>query len=124
MTPDIGGDIAPDAVQHQLPNITLRWMVREVMASRCGVQFDDQALLRASVPNFNSPVNGTDPYHEQQRLDVVDALMPMHDQLKIVPLWWLLEIIPREYMWQDERGVWHNDWWCVMRIGCSIYTEI
>ena len=34
----------------------------------------------------------------------LDATQPIHDELKLQPLWWLLEIIPLTYSWQDEEG--------------------
>ena len=40
----------------------------------------------------------------------MDALEPMHDQLKANVLWWLLEIIPLSYEWQDKDGEWHTAW--------------
>lgn len=38
------------------------------------------------------------------------ALQPMHDQLKIIPLWWILEILPTSYNWQERSGRWHTSW--------------
>lgn len=38
-----------------------------------------------------------------------DAVQPIHDGLTLTPLWWLLEIIPLSYTYQDGAGVWHKN---------------
>lgn len=100
----------PDTEIHALSNISLRWMVREVMKSQCGIQFDDEALSRASIPHFNFLVKPTNPDDNQRKLDIGDALEPIHDQLQANPVWWLMEIVPTHYAWQDDKGVWHKEW--------------
>jgi len=35
---------------------------------------------------------------------------PTHDQLVAQPLWWLLEIVPTSFSWQDKKNVWHSTW--------------
>lgn len=39
-----------------------------------------------------------------------DALQPLHDELVLDPWWWLLEIVPTDYEWQDGNGTWHRKW--------------
>ncbi|GJE99327.1 DUF2235 domain-containing protein [Phanerochaete sordida] len=41
---------------------------------------------------------------------VRDACAPLYDQLVADRRWWLLEVIPTNYCYQDGRGVWHNRW--------------
>lgn len=113
-TSDVGGSAVPDSQIHALSNISLRWMVREVMKAQCGIQFDEQALARASIPNFL--MKHTTPHDEQLKLDAADASDPIHDELKINPVWWILEILPTHYSWQDDQGVWHKEWKCVIII--------
>ncbi|KAI0953205.1 hypothetical protein AcW1_007484 [Taiwanofungus camphoratus] len=43
-------------------------------------------------------------------MDKEDAVQPLHDELKLDPLWWLLEIVPTSYNWQDKKGRWHTSW--------------
>lgn len=74
-------------------------MVREVVKSGCAIQFDAEALKRAKID-----IEST----ESTALDAQDAVAPMHDELKSNPLWWLLEIIPMRFTWQDADGVWHK----------------
>ena len=118
-TSDVGGSSVPDTQLHQLSNISLRWMVREVMKAQCGIQFDDHALSRACIPRFNFLVMHTNPDEEQRRRDMADALEPIHDQLQINPCWWLLEIAPTSYSWQDDKGIWRKEWKYVLR-WCSL----
>ncbi|KAI0822340.1 hypothetical protein BC628DRAFT_1327757 [Trametes gibbosa] len=47
---DVGGGSVADDVGVSLSDITLRWMVREVVAAQCGIAFDDAALVRANIP--------------------------------------------------------------------------
>ncbi|KIO32976.1 hypothetical protein M407DRAFT_210389 [Tulasnella calospora MUT 4182] len=43
---------------------------------------------------------------ERQRHDV---LSPVHDELKRMPLWWILEVLPMIKAWQNEKGEWHRE---------------
>lgn len=38
--------------------------------------------------------------------DPLDVVSPIHDELKLNPLWWLLEIVPTGYSYQDGKGMW------------------
>ncbi|KAF8895648.1 hypothetical protein BD779DRAFT_1609141 [Infundibulicybe gibba] len=96
---DVGGGSVGNDSPHSLANISLRWMVREVMMSQCGIQFEQNALARASIP---TPPRRDGP---GQR----DALESLHDELKSNVLWWLLEIIPLHFTWQDANGLWHRN---------------
>jgi len=102
--PDVGGGAVTNDTKESLANITLRWMAREALASESGIQFDDDALVRANI------VLGLEPTTAELDMDNIDALQPIHDELKIDRLWWLLEIIPLQFSWQDADGVWHRDW--------------
>jgi hypothetical protein len=100
---DVGGGAVINEVTSNLANISLRWMVREAVAANCGIKFDIPALMRAKI-DLNP-----EPSQEEMNMDEVDVMEPLHDQLKANILWWLLEIIPLHYTWQDGNGVWHRD---------------
>jgi hypothetical protein len=121
MTLDVGGSAVPDTDEHQLSNISLRWMVREVMKSQCGIRFDEHALSRASIPKFNSSGRPTDTDGEKA-LDSADAFEPIYDQLVLNWMWWILEIVPLSSSWQDKKGDWHTEWRCVQ--SCRIFGRI
>jgi len=99
---DVGGGAVSNETEHCLANISLRWMVREAAKSGC-IQFDPAALAHAQIELG-------DPTPAELEMDDTDALQTIHDQLKLNPLWWLLEIIPLHYSWQDADGVWHREW--------------
>lgn len=42
--------------------------------------------------------------------DSEDCMQPIHDQLVALPAWWLLEIIPLPFSWQDKNCVWKKKW--------------
>ncbi|KDR82959.1 hypothetical protein GALMADRAFT_238664 [Galerina marginata CBS 339.88] len=101
---DIGGGAVTNETVSSLANISLRWMVREAMLASCEIKFDAAALERA---NINLEL---EPTSEDIEMDQADALEPLHDELKLDPLWWLLEIVPLQYSWQDGQNVWHREW--------------
>ncbi|KAG8953853.1 hypothetical protein FRC04_001483 [Tulasnella sp. 424] len=37
-----------------------------------------------------------------------DVLSPVHDELKRMPLWWILEVLPMVKAWQNENGEWER----------------
>lgn len=101
---DVGGGAVTNDTVDSLANISLRWMVREAMAASCDIKFDAGALKRANIDLQ------LEPGAPELEMDAIDALEPIHDELKANPLWWLLEIIPLQYSWQDAKGVWHRKW--------------
>ena len=46
---DVGGGAVEDAVRYSLGDISLRWMVKQVILSQCGIRFDATALRRADI---------------------------------------------------------------------------
>ena len=99
---DIGGGAVGNDVKQSLSNISLRWMVREIVTSGLGAIFDTSALARAKI-NLEP-----EPTTSQTEMDSADALDPPHDQLRANVLWWLLEILPFPYSLQDTDSVWHT----------------
>ena len=104
-------------------------MVREVIASQCGILFDSAAMSSLNVhidlpvqqffalpvptKSSNGPsltVRTPAPDERDASLDKVDALEPTHDELKLKPIWWVLEVIPLPFSWQDAKGFWHRRW--------------
>ena len=37
-----------------------------------------------------------------------DVLADIHDRLKSQPLWWLLELMPMKFTWQEDDGMWKS----------------
>jgi len=46
---DVGGGSVKDAVRHSLADISLRWMVKQVILSQCGIRFDAAALRKSDI---------------------------------------------------------------------------
>ena len=136
-----GGAVADDC-RYSLADISLRWMVKQVVFSQCGILFDHTALRRADIdisniiftdphqptvgdlwkkgPQVSEPsaaasnhenddrANGdgvTEPWPVDQ-----DALTDSHDQLKSQKVWWMLELFPMKYAWQEANGKWNAKW--------------
>ena len=100
---DVGGGYVANEAPHSLANIALRWMVRQAIATNSGILFEETALQRLNIDL------GPERSASTESLDAVDAVQPLHDKLKN-PLWWILEIMPMTYVWQDKDGVWHKTW--------------
>lgn len=65
---DVGGGAVEDGVSHSLADISLRWMVKQVSLSPCGVLFNDAAVRRAGLDistvgflNPTMPITGEGP---------------------------------------------------------------
>jgi len=105
---DVGGGSVPNDTLHSLENITLRWMVREIIASGCGIRFDDAALARNYISPMVPPVARGPSTSAKPDVDIADASQKLDDELVKNPLWWILEILPLTFAWQDAKGVWHK----------------
>ncbi|KAF8587599.1 hypothetical protein K439DRAFT_1385725 [Ramaria rubella] len=157
---DVGGGSVPSATPQALSDITLRWMLREIVSAQCGIQFDSAALARAGIPltmlslpgcfaspspSTSAPASPISPVKAQDaktatmttataaaatvevtpvvsaaagleagyggaaaQADAADAVQPLHDELVLTPIWWVLEVIPFWVAWQDETGTWHQ----------------
>lgn len=144
---DVGAGTVEDSVRYSLGNASLRWMVKQVIISKCGIRFDAAALRRAGIDV--STIAPTDPTHPtvehlwRREFDVedvtasstsgaggseegmvrreggedvesqtlpqdLDALADIHDQLKAQPLWWILELTPMKFAWQEADGTWKS----------------
>ncbi|KAG0703790.1 hypothetical protein DFH29DRAFT_915099 [Suillus ampliporus] len=164
---DIGGGNVGNSVEVSLAQITLRWMVEQVMLSQCGIVFDEEALERVGMPLSSLPVSKTPPATEdptgksppvidktdlsaapndavspfveetplsahsspptdppttpsQRNPETCNALAPLFDELQLSKSWWLLEIIPLPFAWQDAHGKWHKKWRIHMGKGRAI----
>ena len=90
-------------------------MIEQIAKSNTQILFDYDAFARWDIPTslaqdppdggVNSASNGVDV----AALDAQDAVQPITDQLwKLwkMPLWWILEIIPTSYTYQNAKGKW------------------
>jgi len=90
---DVGGGIALDTEQHALSNISLYWMLKEILLSQSPVYFNcngfdhwhislairqvNSSPPNGQVPPANEDVDGGDSMDDEQ-----DALQPITNELK------------------------------------------
>ncbi|KAJ7364923.1 hypothetical protein DFH08DRAFT_279685 [Mycena albidolilacea] len=118
---DVGGGVVADGIDRSLSDITLRWMVRQIMASTCGIQFDKAALERAAISPILSPeASSVAASPEEQGVDDADSSEPLHDDLTGFSLWRLLEILPLTWSVQDVKGAWHTKFGLHLSKGRSV----
>jgi hypothetical protein len=123
----------PDSEMYSLSNISLRWMIQELVRADCGILFDVDAFARwnihitsiAEPPPLQSPQTLQEPAENNDLIklgkspgtDVCDLKsqvirdlgQKIEDQLKNIPLWWLLEIFPTTYRFLDHiSGKWRT----------------
>lgn len=135
---DIGGGfVSEDSPTPSLSNIPLRWMLREIVKSNCGVLFCNDSLDRLGIPEDVVPRNSGESSPESQYrasleegsiqahgtpesvcttlrdatvsvtskgADEVDAMAELHNELRMNPIWWLLQWP----LWKRK------DWWYVV----------
>ena len=94
-------------------------MVGEVIASECGVIFNPAALAQARIDVSPEPTGPA-----ERKLDDIDCLQPIYDDLVINKLWWILEILPLVFTWQDAQGVWHSKIRYVFILNVEIQSNI
>jgi len=104
---DVGGGSVANDVARSLSDITLRWMVRQVMASSCGILFDKDALERASISLAAEP-SSVEASPAERAFDDADSAQPLYDSLTGFSLWPLGEIFPQTWSVQDAQGAWHR----------------
>jgi len=114
-------------------------MVKQVVLSQCGILFDHAALRNADIDissivfmDHNQPTVGDlwktgshmtkspSMTHGRENANGHDAaeLWPMdhdvltdcHDELKSKKVWWMLEMFPMKYAWQEANGKWSAKW--------------
>lgn len=82
------------------------------MQSNTQILFDYDAFARWDIPTSlgrhppqgggNSTSNGGDV----AALDAQNAVQPITDELTKKPLWWILEIFPMPYTYQNAQDKW------------------
>jgi hypothetical protein len=118
----------PNSSPNSLSNISLRWMVQEIVRANCGILFDYDAFEQCGIPitigkDIYPPTSlaadresrsGNDIDNggvvTEYQADAVDVAQPMHDQLKKNLLWWILEIMFTSYTYQNEQNKWATRW--------------
>jgi len=56
--------------------------------------------------DYKQTVKFEEPFINEEEEDMLDALAPIYDQLKMVKGWWILEILPNKQRYQKEDDSW------------------
>ncbi|KEP54693.1 DUF2235 domain protein [Rhizoctonia solani 123E] len=112
---DVGGGAVKDTEEYQLSNISLRWMIRQIISSQCGIKFNAGALkamhispatvsfgIKAPSSRYSSP-SDVKLVSAAQEQEMGDALADVHDNV-LKPAWWPLELIPLLHTTIDRKG--------------------
>ncbi|KAH9053019.1 hypothetical protein EDB83DRAFT_1191042 [Lactarius deliciosus] len=134
---DVGGGSVPNETKNSLARISLRWMIHECFRTQTGIQFRRNALenlgidvgtlrpapLTPSVPtghlNIHTTTQMTASTTEASTLatneeeERADALSRMHDQLKMVKAWWILEWLPLRHRRQYHGYLRPKHYWSI-----------
>jgi len=104
---DIGGS---NESPYPLANIPLRWMIEQIVQSNTHILFDYDAFARWNIPtSIGQATQGGKTMGNNAdvaALDAQDAVQAIHDKLRIQPLWWILEIFPTFYTYQNAQDKW------------------
>jgi len=148
---DVGGGAVADDCRYSLADISLRWMVKQVVISQCGILFDHAALRKADIdissiafmdprqptvgdfwkeshtsqPPSTAPGRENANGHDAAELWPTDhdVLADCHDELKSKKHWWMLEMFPLKYAWQEADGKWNAKWGFNLGKGRKIRQE-
>ncbi|KAI0248360.1 hypothetical protein BJV78DRAFT_1131681 [Lactifluus subvellereus] len=128
---DVGGGAALDSAAHALANIPLRWMIEQIVGADCPILLDLSVFARWNIPvaivqqGYSSRSQGRSAPKSGERdgdgdgdgdgadsdqQDAQDVVQPVDDELRANPAWWILEILPMSYAFQDAQDKWTTRW--------------
>ncbi len=88
-------------------------MIEQIVQSNVPILFDYDAFARWHIPTSigQDPSQGGGNDTNVAALDAKDAVQPITDQLVKQPLWWILEIVPMTYTYQNAQDKWITTFW-------------
>ncbi|KZT41775.1 hypothetical protein SISSUDRAFT_1042273 [Sistotremastrum suecicum HHB10207 ss-3] len=115
---DVGGGNVKNEVTINLAMVPLRWLIHETIVTQTGILFDlaQLSLIGLSPQNlpvvphkddppiFNLPLPPVINPTPIPKDELKDAVEQRFDQLKLKPIWWLLEILPMKNRVLNEDG--------------------
>ena len=120
---DIGGGNTKDTTEYSnaptnfaLSHIPLRWMIQEIVDSKCGIRFVDDDRLAGLLQRWHIPVKETksplppkvpkdeQPYDNRDaKAKIIDELKPTFEGFFRWIGWCFMELLPTYYEWQEKR---------------------
>jgi hypothetical protein len=120
-TLDVGGGDLPNDTPNQLSDISLRWMVRQIIESGCPIWLNaDQLASHGIIYLARDGQTGETARGLVRLVEAFDRESikgKIHDALsswKAWWIWWILEILPTAMRWQDVNNVWERKTWYVI----------
>ncbi|KZP00810.1 hypothetical protein CALVIDRAFT_552511 [Calocera viscosa TUFC12733] len=117
---EVGGGNFTDDEPYDPARIPLTWMLRELVLTNTGIEFDMDALKKAQIdlpepPEGGRLANGKAepeerpimPVHYISNLNLRyegDVKAKISDQLAITPMWWVLELMPFSHVHHGPDG--------------------
>ena len=112
---DVGGGSVPDNSEHALSNISLRWMIQELVDADFSDLFSSEVLAAKGIPQpLAQPIqpmhqdpegkNDLNQTADEQRGDDFDK--KISDPLRRFPLWWIVEVFPTKFSFIDSNDQW------------------
>ena len=99
-------------------------MIQEIILAGCPILFTHAGFERWHIPhiteksNCSSPPSGQGAPENEERPggdnatgDAKDAVLEITDKLKNSSSWWIFEILPVSYAYQNAKGKWATTWW-------------
>lgn len=118
---DVGGGSHKITEPNSLSGLSLRWMIKECIAAKTGLIFDNKYLSTIGInmepqlqPRAASPYNdGPEDLTmsvmtnlNSSLRDHEDTFASIYDQLRISRHWWILEYLPLTVSFKRPDGSW------------------
>lgn len=58
--------------------------------------------------NYKDTIKHKEPFNNEEEEDLLDALAPIFDQLKLAKGWWALEMLPYKQEYQQPDNTWKH----------------
>lgn len=96
--------VVPIVLAQMTPDNTIEAEVGDVAETPVAPQSPpNEEGDREDIPRRRRPIRDVTAQHWPREQDVVADI---HDQLRLNPAWWLLEILPAIFAWQNPDGTW------------------
>lgn len=83
------------------------------------VHAEKRPIVQEGLHDFHGP-DGELLYGNEEEEELRDALSPKYDQLRLMPLWYLLELWPIKVRRQNARAEWEHKYSCNLAEGRTI----
>lgn len=123
---EIGLDLStlyPNVIVPRPPPVSP--LAQNIVEKYCLPEYQPKPTLRQTLINIIRPrpetrhestssisTSPSEPLTEEEE-ELKDSLSPLYDQLELRRAWWILELLPMEFRFQNSRNKWESKFWCV-----------